>query len=190
MTNPTNSALHMMEGRPSVPLAVSVAISAYGDARADDDGTSAARLGECINEIRNAMAAAVAKTALSHFADEVEASGEAEKQAVEQAAMRMLWDDQQAEEKAHYIGVVARFAIPPSSDVATLQRELNDAYEGFTRERGITKELAAQRDELLVALKDLLAVYQAMGNPRGPKEIIAEAAITKATTALSKVQQP
>lgn len=80
MSTPTNSALHMMEGRPSVPLAVSVAISAYGDARADDDGTSAARLGECINEIRNAMAAAVAKTALSHFADEVEASGEAEKQ--------------------------------------------------------------------------------------------------------------
>jgi len=35
--------------------------------------------------------------------------------------------------------------------------------------------------DLFDALQGLLAVYQAMGNPRGPKEILAEAAIAKAT---------
>lgn len=88
MTTPTNSALHMMEGRPSVSLSIGVAISAYGDARASNDGTSLKRFMECIEEIRAEMATLAApKTALSHFADEVETSGEAEKHAVDAAAV-------------------------------------------------------------------------------------------------------
>jgi hypothetical protein len=61
--------------RPKVPLSVSVAISAYGDARADDDGTSAARLGECIREIRDALAA-VASTAPEQSAKGLTMGGE------------------------------------------------------------------------------------------------------------------
>lgn len=101
---------------------------------------------------------ATPKTALDHFADEVEASGEAEKHAASVIGYvaPFEWKKHQSEvmckvtrtPQSEYgirapVAAVPHFAIPPSNDVSTLQQELALAYEGFARERGITKELAA-----------------------------------------------
>lgn len=70
------------------------------------------------------------------------------------------------------------FAITPSADVKTLQRELALAYEGLAQERGITKELAA-------ALRDCLAYLE----NDVPLPNYADAEKASARAALSKVPQ-
>jgi hypothetical protein len=138
---------------------------------------------ECVNHCRKngciPITPATPKTALDHFADEVEASGEAEKHAYppmfepsylgepfgyDEADMRDYVDADRAQ-RPH-------FAIPPSNDIATLRQELALAYEGLERERGIAKELAAALKYARRFLKD------------------REHATAFVDAALSKVQQP
>lgn len=99
------------------------------------------------------------KTALQHFADEVEASGEAEKHAV------------------------PHFAIPPSTDVATLQRELSIAYDQIVREREVVHELAN-------ALSPILDAYTRMLHFKAFTEeaIAVMPRVVDARAALAKVQ--
>lgn len=66
-----------------------------------------------------------------------------------------------------------KFAIPPSSDVATLQRELSFAFEMLVRARELTKELS----EALGGLMDLECRGRIM--PTGKEWDAARAALMK-----------
>lgn len=124
---------------------------------------------------------AAPKTAHDHWVDEVEASGEAEKHAADSglvaAATAVLEMCEQHGDFRNGVtdptgtidegNVIAsgyfealrnalggpHFAISPSTDVATLQRELALAYEGLERERAITKEQGEHIKELAGAMK-------------------------------------
>jgi hypothetical protein len=91
MNTNTDSALHMMEGQGlSDAQIVAIAAKAYAEGRMswlgfekdEDDIYSIPVLsGAHFQLVRAVLEAVAPKTALSHFADEVEASGEAEKHA-------------------------------------------------------------------------------------------------------------
>jgi len=77
-----------------------------------------------------------------------------------------------------------RFAIPPSTDVKTLQAELDIALSMLVRERGVVKELAA-------ALQGLMDEYDAASrSDNGPGwDAEAQAQMIAARAALSRVPQ-
>lgn len=88
MTNPTNSALHMMEGQGLSDLAIHDIADGF-KSQYVHGGTTFDEF-DYLGFARALIAAVAPKTALSHFADEVEASGEAEKQTLIDAMSDML----------------------------------------------------------------------------------------------------
>lgn len=209
MTTPTNSALHMMEGQGlSDAQIVAIAAKAYAEGRMswlgfekDEDGIYNIPVlsGGHFQLVRAVLEAAPHKTALSHFADEVEASGEAEKHAV--AYYNDNWTltprayaDAKKRDQSLFTDLKPAFA---ASDFDRLKALYEKSQELFARERGITKELAA-------ALQDLLDFHT---KPAGVDvatildkakfaDVLAgidkhSGALTEqARAALSKVQQP
>jgi hypothetical protein len=134
MTTPKDNALHLMEGQgetkatDTMLLDIHRAVGAYGNARACSAMDTATLKAELMCLIEAAIAP---KTAHAHWVDEVEASGEAEP---------TRDDNELAADFDHRLRDWNRkraphFAIPPSTDVATLQRELALAYAGWEKDR-------------------------------------------------------
>jgi len=85
----------------------------------------------------------------------------------------------------------ADFAIAPSTDAKTLQRELAIAYEGLVRERVITKEQGERIKELERALRDLISWVpgRECWHSDAPGDAVLTARSVLARAALSKVPQ-
>ena len=83
------------------------------------------------------------------------------------------------------------FAIPPSTDVKTLRRELALAYEGLARERGVTKEQGGLINELERALRDVIGWVpgREYWHTDGPGDAVLTARAVLARAALKKVPQ-
>lgn len=150
------------------------------------EGTKAGWMAEAQRDaIADWNARAAPKTALSHFADEVEASGEAEKHAAPVPAFQLYWSDARARYSVSkpcigdtdvYTADQVRLLV---EQVVNSRALYEKSQELFARERGITKELAAA---LVLMRAAFLSHTQWNGDL--PSEIrVADAA-------LSKVQQP